>query len=307
MIIEVEKLVKDFKTDFWKKKKRALNGVSFSVEEGCIYGFLGPNGAGKTTTLKVLMGLIFPTSGSSKIFGRDTKEVSFKKDVGFLPENPYFYDYLKAKEFLKFYGELFGLTSRQIKERSNRLLEEVGLADEKDTQLRKFSKGMLQRIGLAQALINDPKLLILDEPMTGLDPIGRKQIRDLILRTRDQGKTVFFSSHILSDVEMICDQVSIIVAGQIVDSGYIKDLLNPKILFYELEFNQSQKQRLSGIIDKSLEITQRGKSIYIKAKDEIDLGKLNTRLIEKGVSITSVTPVKETLEDLFVKKVENKS
>ena len=307
MIIEAENLIKDFKTDFWKKTKRVLHGVTFGVDEGSIYGFLGPNGAGKTTTLKILMGLIFQTGGSAKIFGKDISEVSFKTDVGFLPENPYFYDYLKAYEFLRFYGELFGLAGREIKRRSDELLSDVGLSQERDVQLRKFSKGMLQRIGLAQAMINDPKLLILDEPMTGLDPIGRKQIRDLILKCRDRGKTIFFSSHILSDVEMICDKVSIIVGGKIVDSGYIKDLLNPKVLFYEVEVDQSFKNKLLEGLLKDKERTERGKSLFIKARDEGELKKVNSFLIDRGVNIMSVIPVKETLEDLFVKKVEKSS
>ena len=306
MIIEVKDLIKDFKGDFWKKAKRVLDGVTFSVEEGVIYGFLGPNGAGKTTTIKTLMGIIFPTSGSAKILGNDVYKVDFKKDVGFLPESPYFYDYLRAGEFLQFYGELFGIKRSEIRKRIDMLLEEVGLASEKDVQLRKFSKGMLQRIGLAQALINDPKLLVLDEPMSGLDPIGRKNIRDVILKCKERGKTIFFSSHILSDVEMICDQVSIVVGGKIVDSGYIKDLLNPKVLYYEVEFDQLSKAGFNGQFFKDHDFIERGKSIFVKAKNEEELKKINSSMMEKGINVISISPVKETLEDLFMKKVEMK-
>ena len=306
MIIEIENLIKDFREDFWKKKRNALSGVTFSVSDGTIYGFLGPNGSGKTTTIKILMGLLFPTSGSAKILGHDISEVGFKKDIGYLPESPYFYDHLKAGEFLQFYGELFGLPKKDINIRIDRLLEEVGLSSEKNVQLRKFSKGMLQRIGLAQAMINDPKLLVLDEPMSGLDPIGRKNVRDIILRCKERGKTVFFSSHILSDIEMICDQVSIIVSGKIVDSGYIKDLLNPKVLYYEVEIEEKNKGSLgkSFLGDKS--ISERGNSLFIKIMGEEELKKINKHLVEKGVNVASVIPIKETLEDLFVKKVEMK-
>jgi len=307
MIIEVNKLTKDFRADFWKKKKRVLSGVSFNVEKGSVYGFLGPNGAGKTTTIKALMGLIFPTSGNARILGSDISKVQFKKKVGYLPESPYFYDYLKAGEFLSFYGDLFGLPKKEVNIRMHKLLEDVGLKNEKNVQLRKFSRGMLQRVGLAQALINDPELLILDEPMSGLDPIGRKNIRDIILKSRDEGKTIFFSSHILSDVEMICDQVSIIVGGRIVDSGYIRDLLNPKILFYEIQFDKNSKNKLGEdfIKEKEGQFVERGKNLFIKAMDDESLRQISSALINRGVDIVSVLPVKETLEDLFVKKVES--
>lgn len=304
MVIKTENLIKDFREHFWSKKKRILDGVTFEVEEGSVYGFLGPNGAGKTTTIKILMGLIFPNRGNATILGKDISKVHFKKKVGYLPESPYFYDYLKAHEFVRFYGELFGLDRDTLKKRIDVLLEDVGLLDNKDTQLRKFSKGMLQRIGMAQALVNDPELLILDEPMTGLDPVGRKKVRDIILKCRDQGKTIFFSSHILSDVEMICDKVSIIVGGKIIDSGYMKDLLQPKVKYYELEIDRSDKVKLEGYDISRDNIIERGKNIFLNVADEAELKKINSYLIDKGVHVNSVIPIKETLEDLFVEKIK---
>jgi ABC-2 type transport system ATP-binding protein len=306
-VIEVEGIYKDFREHFWTPKKSVLKGVSFSVEEGAIYGFLGPNGAGKTTTIKILMGLAFPDSGSARILGEDVNSVPFKRHIGYLPESPYFYEYLNAFEFIEFYASLFGKSMKGIRKLSRKLLDDVGLSGSGEVQLRKFSKGMLQRIGLAQALVNDPRLLILDEPMTGLDPIGRKKIRDLILRCRDEGKTIFFSSHILSDVEAICDRVSIIVDGKIEASGFIKDLLNPRVLYYEVQIEKAEASSLPDSLKDDVEKTvERGNSLFIKAADEKDLKDLNALLIEKGIDIRSVIPVKETLDDIFVKKV-NKS
>ncbi len=276
------------------------------MEEGSIYGFLGPNGAGKTTTIKILMGLIFASSGWAKILGKDISHTAFKRDIGYCPESPYFYDYLKADEFLRFYADLFSVDRKLTDKRIPELLSLVGLADSQNVQLRKFSKGMLQRIGLAQALINDPKLLILDEPMTGLDPIGRKRIRDVILDCRERGKTVFFSSHILSDVEAICDQVSIIVGGQIVDSGYIKDLLNPKVIVYEVQIRALDKPKLPSKLTTSEKCVERGHSVFVKASDEKELRDINSSMIENGINILSIIPVKETLDDIFTKRVNGK-
>lgn len=228
MVITTEGLTKEFRVGFRMKRVLALDGLNLKVEEGEIFGYIGPNGAGKTTTLKIMMGLIYPTSGNVQIFGRDVKDVNIKMDIGFLPEAPYFYDYLTAREFLDFYGQLFDLGKNERKRRNEELLDMVDLRLAKDTQLRKFSRGMLQRIGIAQALINDPKLVILDEPMSGLDPVGRTKIRDVILRLKDEGKTVFFSSHILSDVEMICDRVGILVNGRLKEVGKLEELLGER-------------------------------------------------------------------------------
>src|SRR5438132_1184288 len=217
-IIEVQNLTKNYEVGFARKRKvRALDGLSLTVEAGHIFGFLGANGAGKTTTLKLLMRLIFPTAGTARILDRDISDVSMHARIGYLPENPYFYDYLTAREFLNYCGALFGLSKNDREARTDILLTRVNL-DRKswNRQLRKFSKGMLQRVGMAQALVNDPEIVILDEPMSGLDPLGRRDVRSLILRLRDRGCTAFFSSHVLSDAEALCNRVAILANGRLV-------------------------------------------------------------------------------------------
>ncbi len=233
-VIAVEELRKTFAFGFFRRKVQAVRGISFSVERGEIFGFLGPNGAGKTTTIKMLMGLIFPTGGKLNLLGRPVPDVGAKRRLGFLPESPYFYDYLSGRELLDLAGRLFDLQSVERRRRAEALLARVGLADAAALPLRKYSKGMLQRLGLAQALVNDPELVVLDEPMSGLDPIGRKEIRDLIAQLRSDGKTVFFSTHILSDVEMLCDRCAILVRGQLRDVGPLDRLLSPKLLHTEV-------------------------------------------------------------------------
>src|ERR1700704_5887090 len=225
-IVEIDSLTKDYETGFWRKRKvRALDGLSLTVQPGEIFGFLGANGAGKTTTLKLLMRLIYPTAGRARILGHDIAEVAMHQRIGYLPENPYFYDYLTAREFLKYCAELFGCERNERETRTAQLLSRVHL-DEKswNTQLRKFSKGMLQRVGLAQALVNDPEVVFLDEPMSGLDPIGRREVRDLIAGLRKEGKTVFMCSHILSDIEVLCDRVAILKRGRLAHVGSLDEL-----------------------------------------------------------------------------------
>src|SRR5689334_12107989 len=225
-VIEITNLTKDYDVGLWRKRKvRALDGLSLSIDGGQIFGFLGANGAGKTTTLKLLMRLIFPTTGNAQILGHDIQDISMHQRIGYLPENPYFYDYLTAREFLDYSAQIFGLSSVVRKKRAADLLSRVKL-DEKswDTQLRKFSKGMLQRVGLAQSLINDPEVVFLDEPMSGLDPIGRREVRDLIASLRHTGKTVFMCSHILSDIEVLCDRVAILKKGKLAHIGRLHDL-----------------------------------------------------------------------------------
>src|ERR1051325_7205 len=225
-VIEITNLTKDYEVGFWRKRKvRALDDLSLSIDRGQIFGFLGANGAGKTTTLKLLMRLIFPTNGTAKILGRDIQDVRMHERIGYLPENPYFYDYLTAREFLDYCAEIFGFPSAERKKRAADLLARVKLDEKRwDTQLRKFSKGMLQRVGLAQSLINDPEIVFLDEPMSGLDPVGRREVRDLIVALRDEGKTVFMCSHILSDIEVLCDRVAILKHGRLAQVGYLDEL-----------------------------------------------------------------------------------
>jgi len=295
--LKIENLHKSFKVGFIPKKKEILRGISLSVEEGEIFGYLGPNGAGKTTTLKCVLGIIFPDNGKIEIFGQPHLANQAKTQIGFLPENPYFYDYLTATEFLDFYGQLFFLKKKEKQEKINSLLKLVGLDRARDLQLRKFSRGMLQRIGLAQALINDPKFILLDEPLGGLDPLGRKEIRDIIVRFKEEGKTVFLSSHILQDIEMICDRVAIIVNGQVINQGALQDLISEKILFTEVA--------VSGITKKELEslgefLSIHGERILLKVFEEKNVEKILALAQTKKGKIHSLIPRTETLEDLFV-------
>src|SRR5437868_9910630 len=225
-VIEIDRLTKEYEAGFLRKRKtRALDTLSLAVERGQIFGFLGANGAGKTTTLKLLMRLIYPTSGTARILGRDISDISMHARIGYLPENPYFYDHLTAREFLSYCGELFGQKTGTRASRTEALLTRVNLEKKSwDLQLRKFSKGMLQRVGLAQALINDPEIVFLDEPMSGLDPVGRREVRDLVASLRTEGKTVFMCSHILSDIEVLCDSVAILKEGRLAHSGSLEDL-----------------------------------------------------------------------------------
>ncbi|MFI5289947.1 MAG: ABC transporter ATP-binding protein [Polyangia bacterium] len=289
VIVSAEKLEKVFALGFLRKKVRAVREVSFEVRRGEIFGFLGPNGAGKTTTLKMLMGLIFPTTGTARIFGEPVPSIAAKRRLGFLPENPYFYDYLSGEELLDLMGRLFGLGRAERKRRAGLLLERVGLgrAGARSMPLRKYSKGMLQRLGIAQALINDPELVILDEPMSGLDPIGRKEIRDLIRELKDEGKTVLFSTHILSDVELICDRVAIVVGGRLRDSGPLDQLLSPRLLHTEVVLEAG------------------GQKEAVRLAPELDVDEALRQALAAGKKVVAVTPRRESLEDLFVREVES--
>ncbi len=219
-MLEVKGLIKDYKTGFFGKKVRVLNGVDLDVNDGEIFGFIGPNGAGKTTTFKSILNFVSITEGSIQIKGKDLNDTNIKKSIGYLPESPYFYDYLTGSELLTYMGKLHGIENDILGERINVLLEKVNMSYARNRQLRKYSKGMLQRIGIAQALINDPDFIILDEPMSGLDPMGRREVRDLILEEKEKGKTILLSSHILSDVESLCDRVGVILNGKVVNTGY---------------------------------------------------------------------------------------
>src|SRR5687767_2122922 len=224
--IRTEGLTKHYTVGFWRPRPYvALDGLTLEVGQGEVFGFLGPNGAGKTTTLKLLMQLIFPTSGRAEILGRPVGDVGVRRRIGYLPENPYFYDYLTAEELLEYFAGVFGYDGAERRRRASALLDDVGIGAERRLQLRKFSKGMLQRVGIAQALVNDPEVVILDEPMSGLDPLGRRDVRALILRLRDRGCTVFFSSHVLSDAEALCSRVAILARGRLVASGGLSEML----------------------------------------------------------------------------------
>src|SRR6188508_3855543 len=233
--IVIDKLTKDFSVGFWRPRPyRALDRLSLSIEQGEVFGFLGPNGAGKTTTLKLLMQLSFPTSGRAEILGRPVGDVEVKRRIGFLPESPYFYDYLTAEELLGYFASLMGYSRADRRTRVPALLDEVGIGAERRMQLRKFSKGMLQRVGIAQAILNDPEVVFFDEPMSGLDPLGRRAVRNLILKLRDRGCTVFFSSHVLADAEALCNRVAIMAGGRLAAQGALSELLAHRVRGWEI-------------------------------------------------------------------------
>lgn len=302
--IHIDGLTKVFKPGWpWQAPTMVLSGVSFSVNRGEIFGFLGPNGAGKTTTLKILLGLSRATSGRVEILGVPASDVTIHRRVGFLPESPYFYDYLTAEEFLGFYGRLGGLSHGEIRERVPALLEQAGLTDARDRQLRKFSKGMLQRIGLAQALIHDPELVILDEPMSGLDPIGRKWVRDLILNLRDRGKTIFFSTHILSDVEMLCDRVAILQKGQLLASGRIEELVKQGVSqTIEVVYEGGEPDKNDAMKPLAARVLRKDNRCLLVLHREDVLDEVLTLVRQQGGKLISVTPHKGALEELFIRK-----
>ena len=302
-VIEITNLTKDYEVGFFRKRRvRALDGLSLSIDPGQIFGFLGANGAGKTTTLKLLMRLIFPTTGSAQILGHDIRDVSMHQRIGYLPENPYFYDYLTAREFLDYCAQIFGFPQPVRKKRAADLLARVKLDEKRwDTQLRKFSKGMLQRVGLAQSLVNDPEIVFLDEPMSGLDPVGRREVRDLIAALRDEGKTVFMCSHILSDIEVLCDRVAILKKGRLAQVGYLDELRRKtegpnrmEVMATGTDANSLRKH----LSNADIAPTPRGLRIEITSEDEIE--KVIAALRKAGGKIISIQPVKQSLEELFL-------
>ena len=282
-----------------QKKIEALKGISFSVNKGETFGLLGHNGAGKTTTFKIITSLMIPDSGEVKILGGNPDDLNIKKRMGFLPENPYFYTYLTPMELLKFYAGLFEIPSREAEERAMELLKLVKMEKWKDVPIRKFSKGMVQRIGMAQALINNPELLILDEPMTGLDPVGRKELKEIILSLKEEGKTIIFSSHILSDVEMICDRVVILIKGRVEKEGNIRELLTEKTTGYEVEI---PLKYLNWIKNKKISYTTGGGSIFVEFESRKEANEFLRRAVNEGIEITSFIPRRVQLEDLFMEE-----
>ena len=288
------------------RKVQALKDLTFSVEEGEIFGLLGPNGAGKTTTIKILMGIHFATRGQARLMGKPLGDLEVKRQIGFLPENPYFYDYLKGWEFLDYYGELYGMPKHTRRARIEELLAMVGLSHAANLPLKGYSKGMNQRIGLAQSLLNDPKLVVLDEPQSGLDPIGRKEVRDLILKLKDEGRTVLFSSHILSDAEMICDRVGILFKGELINIGALNELLSAKTYQYELVVEGVPAEKLEALrknATKTLDTLDRTLLIYT---EEAKAQNALQQAVSTGGKIISLTPRQETLEEYFIRNVNVK-
>jgi ABC-2 type transport system ATP-binding protein len=301
-VIEIDDLTKDYETGFWRKRKtRALDGLSLTVESGQIFGFLGANGAGKTTTLKLLMRLIYPTGGTARILGRNINDVAMHARIGYLPENPYFYDYLTAREFLNYCGELFGLDRAARELRTNELLTRVNLESKSwDRQLRKFSKGMLQRIGLAQALVNDPEIVFLDEPMSGLDPVGRREVRDLIASLRTSGKTVFMCSHILSDIEVLCDSVAILKHGRLAHSGSLAELRAGETNMFEVIATGADREVLKQRLGAGATVTTTASGLRIEVANESEVDAVIAALRQAHGKLVSVQPVRQSLEELFL-------
>jgi ABC-2 type transport system ATP-binding protein len=305
--IETTNLAKEYRVGFWGEKVRVLADLSLHVDDGEIFGYLGPNGAGKTTTLKLLMGLVQPTSGEARILGQPLHDVAMKQQVGFLPEQPYFYDYLTGRELLNFYGQLVGLSRSDRRDRVYKLAGRLRIESALDLPLRKYSKGMLQRIGLIQALLNDPTLLLLDEPMSGLDPIGRREVRDLLLELKAEGKTIFFSSHVIPDVEMVCDRVGILVGGHLVASGRLEELLGTEMSSIEVMVSLASSEVLKEL--DHLLLTQpapRGERVLLTVKDEGVLADLLSRLGETKAVIHSIVPNREGLEEYFLRHISPK-
>src|SRR5262245_57859494 len=295
-------LTKDYAVGFWRPRPyRALDHLTLEVEPGEVFGFLGPNGAGKTTTLKLLMQLVYPTSGRAELLGKPLGDPSAKRRIGYLPENPYFYDYLTAEELLRYFAGLFGYSGAECRARTERLLDEVGIGAERKLQLRKFSKGMLQRVGIAQALINDPELVIFDEPMSGLDPLGRRDVRSLILRLRDRGCTVFFSSHVLSDAEALCSRVAILAKGRLMTAGRLSDMLQFQARGWELVAAGVPEPLLQLLSSRATRVVPLGPDRYTF---DLPLDPPPDRTLAEvsaaGATLVSLNPLRDTLEDLFV-------
>ena len=302
--IQIDGLTKDYAVGFWRKTmRRSLDHLTLEVNQGEAFGFLGPNGAGKTTTLKLLMGLIFPTSGSARVRGRSISDVGMHREIGYMPEQPYFYDYLTARELLDYFARFFGYDRVEREERIRKFLERVGLAGSADVQLRKFSKGMLQRVGIAQAILHDPEVVFLDEPMSGLDPVGRREVRDIILELKSQGRTIFFSTHILSDAEMLCDRVAVLVGGKLQGVGAPRELVSMEIQGMEILFELHAGYTLpSEMAERATHTGERYRIVVPEAEVYVALEKLKIC----AARILSVTPLRPSLEDYFLKLVSGK-
>jgi ABC-2 type transport system ATP-binding protein len=296
--IEITGLSKEYAVGFWKKQRRAaLKSLNLAVEAGETFGFLGPNGAGKTTTLKLLMGIIFPTAGTATILGRDASDPEVKRKTGFLPEQPYFYDYLSAHELLDYYARLSGVDTGTRQRRIGELLDQVGLSDVGNKQLRKFSKGMLQRVGIAQAIIHDPEVVFLDEPMSGLDPVGRHEVRELIQGLKDAGKTIFFSTHILSDAEALCDRVAVIHKGELRGVGVVNDFRSA--VAEKTEVIWLGAHALAAVAGLLTESHVTGETVRATVPSA-NLDRLLETLRQQRARLISVTPIHGTLEDYFL-------
>jgi ABC-2 type transport system ATP-binding protein len=299
--IEILDLEKSYQVGFWRRRtKVALRPLRLSIEEGEVFGFLGPNGAGKTTTLKLLMGLVFPTAGTARILGREMDDPAVKSQIGFLPEQPYFYDHLTARELLNYYGQLSGIPSKGRSARVEEMLERVGLSDSAGVQLRKFSKGMLQRVGLAQAILHDPKLVFLDEPMSGLDPMGRREVREMIQQLKHDGKTVFFSTHILSDAEALCDRVGVIHQGELRGVGAVAELTSQTQGRVEIIFLAKRVPAALAQLGAEARVSGDMVNAVLPEKHQDEALEVLRR---ERLKLISLTPVRRSLEEYYIQKM----
>jgi ABC-2 type transport system ATP-binding protein len=304
VVILAKGLSKTYRTGFWKTKPvLALDSLSLEVFENEIFGCLGPNGAGKSTTLKLLMSLIYPTAGYAEILGKSVASIEARRLIGYLPESPYFYEYLTAEEFLTYYGSLFGYSKSELKSRVARLLKLTDVFHARKLQLRKFSKGMLQRVGIAQAIINDPKVVFLDEPMSGLDPIGRREIRDLILQLKAEGKTIFFSTHILNDVETLCDRIAILNRGKLIGSGTLNKLFAQDVSHIEVVVSGISPEKLRGLVGVEIPVSTNGSTSSLSLSAQASLTEIIAGIERACGKIVSVNPARQTIEDYFLKLV----
>jgi ABC-2 type transport system ATP-binding protein len=301
--IFINQLYKTYQQHFWTPRQTVLQGLDLTVEAGEIFGFLGPNGAGKSTTIKAIVGLIQPTAGTVRIFGQDPRLAIARRQVGFLPENPYFYDYLTGREFLRFCGRLFGLSGKALDTKIDGLLEMAGMDDRADYQMRKYSKGMLQRIGLAQSLINDPELVVLDEPLTGLDPLGRAEFKDIILGLKRRGATVFFSSHILPDAETVCDRVAIINQGRLLRTGNLHDLLRTRTDSIEFTCGGIDRKRFDQLRSFALAAREANGEFILQYPDQPSVDRAIKLVGATRGAIRGIVPRQESLESYFAREV----
>jgi len=289
-----------YRSGFWGRKKEALSDLSLTIEANEIFGYVGPNGAGKTTTIKILVGLMQPTSGKATVLGKDIADVESRRQIGYMPENPYFYEYLTTEESLHFYGKLCGMSRSERRTRVPEMIEYMNIPEIAKMRVGAFSKGMRQRLGLAQAIIHDPEVVILDEPLHGLDPVGRRQLRERIVSLKDAGKTVFFSSHILGDVEAICDRVGMLFGGKLVAHGDLESLLAEHLSSIEIALSDLPAPALEKVKALAEKFVDRDSVVHLSVPDE-EKGQEVLRLLqESGGKLLSYTPQRASLEDYFM-------
>jgi ABC-2 type transport system ATP-binding protein len=304
VVVATQDLSKTYRAGFWKTKTiSALDRLNLEVQENEIFGYLGPNGAGKSTTLKLLMSLIYPSSGKAEILGKPVSDLSIRQQMGYLPENPYFYEHLSAEEFLSYYASLFDFSNAEIRTKVEYFLKLTDMSHARKLQLRKFSKGMLQRVGIAQALINDPKIVFLDEPMSGLDPIGRREMRDLILLLKKEGKTVFFSTHILNDVEVLCDRVAVLNRGKLIGSGRLTDLISQEISHIEIVVSNINFETVGEVVGPNAKISHSGMTLRLELQADTPLAPLVTQIEKAAGKVLAINPIRQTMEDYFFKLI----